>query len=337
MSEELEQTEETTEAPQKVKKGFSLSPGTVAALAAKVEETGHRQSAIVDSVLDFGIPAFGENGMGDYRLITKIELQEIKAAVSESVSAVTDWEPLVNAIRESEGPTIPVPEPAPTKRGRREKLRVPGMNQVPQQVVDIEQQQKELYRPNIGQPVPEPGTTHTPMAGEQGTGVIEANMAFLMQQMAAMQTMMQQQMGQQPAPTQAPVDMNPYNQTQQQPTPQPAPQFAASYPPGYTGPPGVAPVAPQPQQPQQAQGMYPMPGNTPRQPQHLQDPYAMNIGQPPGGNPGALTAQGLLSGSQGMNPNVAGQNVNMDIASRALGPNWRNNLHRMTAANSREG
>ena len=351
MSEELEKTEETTTPPKKLKKGFSLSESTILMLKEKAESTGYNQSAIVDSVLDFGIPAFGENGMGDAKIISMVELQEMKAELElESLAAIEDFDLKNVGIREPTEPAIPVPEPAPMRRGRREKLKVPGLVGLPQQVVDVEQQQKamnqvhpqaggELYRPNLGSgPVAYAGVTeseqnmgfadqpgtHTPMAGNERLASLEANMNLLIQYMSNLQQPVH------PQQPQAPVDINPYNQTQ---APQPPPVFAASYPPGYTGPPGVQPGVAQP--PIQ-QGMYPPP--TPQgQRQDLQDAYAMNMGAGQG-NPaqGGLTAQGLLSGAQNMNPNVAGQNINMEVANRALGPGWRDNLHRMNAVNRRE-
>jgi len=331
MSEEMDQTEETQEQPlqsRKVKKGFTLLSETIDLLERKSEEFGHNKSAIADAVLRFGLPVYGERGMADFTIMA---LSEIKAISITTVGPADE-------------PAIPVPEPVATKRGRREKLRVPGMNTVPQlsqQVVDIEQQQKEmqrphpqqgqdLYRPNLGATnyATEPGT-HTPMAGNDRIATLEASMNMLMQQMLNMQTPQQQ------GPT-APVYQDPQQSPYPpvQPVPQPAPVFAASYPPGYTGPPGVAVPQPQPEQ-----AMYPAPGSQGPPPQpHLQDPYAMNIGQVPGSQAvgqGGLTAQGLLSGNQAMSPNVGGGNINMDIANKALGPNWRNNVHRMEAANRR--
>lgn len=310
MLEELEQTEETKEAPKKVKKGFTLLSETIDLLEAKSKAVGHNQSKIVDAILMFGLPVYGENGMEDRKVITEAEWGKHVAG-----NVILEVDTTV--------PAIPVPEPVETKRGRAEKLRVPGMNTVPQpgqQVVDIQQQQ-DLYRPNLGpgSAQPEAGT-HTPMAGNDRIASLEATMNLLMQHMSNMQMPQQQQPG---YPQQAP------------PPPPPAPVFAASYPPGYTGPPGVG-VATGQQAPQPQQGVYPLPGRQPQQRPDLQDPYAMNIGQSPGQAQGGLTAQGLLSGSQGMNPNVPGQNINMDIAKRALGSNWRDNLHQMQAQGMRE-
>ena len=349
MSEELEKTEETTAPPKKAKKGFSLSESTIFMLKEKAETTGYNQSAIVDSVLDFGIPAFGENGMGGKTIIPTAELLKMQQASLKSIKEIVDLDLKGVGIREPADPAIPVPEPGPMKRGRREKLKIP---QLSNQVVDAAQQQKEmnrpdpqegLYRPNLGGPAladikedkygyltRTDNPTHTPMAGNERLATIEANMNLLIQYMSNLQQPVHPQQPQ--APAYQDPQQSPYPPVQ--PVTQP-PVFAASYPPGYTGPPGVQPGVQQPQQ--QQQGMYPLP-NPQGQRQDLQDPYAMNIAADQGnqGQGGGLTAQGLLSGAQSMNPNVAGRNINMEAANQALGPGWRENIHRMNAANRRE-
>jgi len=334
MEELNDQTEVQETEPKKVKKGFTLSSDTIELLEAKAKEVKQSQSKIVDAVVKFGIRVYGENGMADLTIMTLSEIEVVRQGMT--ATSVADE------------PALPTPEPPPTKRGRREKLRVPGMTGLPQQVVDVAQQQKEmqsphpqqgqdLYRPNLGQgPAKIEQPQHTAMMGEQGTGLSEANMNYIVQQLFAMTILSQQQgtmQSQVPQNQQPPVDMNPYNQPE---VPQPAPQFAASYPPGYTGAPGVGPG---PQQPAPEQPMYPYPPNQPRQqqPSYQNDPYAMNMAQgSQGGQQGQLTAQGLLSGNQFAAPNVAQPNVNMDIANRALGPNWRQNLRRITAQNARD-
>lgn len=328
MSAELEQTgesteevtEEVTEAPKKVKKGFSLWESTISLLAEKAEETGMNHSAIVDSILEFGLPAFTENGMNFVKIVTLEEFEYLNADPLVATS-----EPTLS---------IPPPEPVIKKHGRRPKLRIPG------QVGDGEQQQKEqgLYRPNIGQigrePIAEPGT-HTPIAGNERLATLEASMDFLRQQIENMQIIHQPQQTQQRS--QQLMQNAPYSEVRSQQMPvqeQPPPVFAGSSLPGYTGapPPGV--VVPQPQAP--TQPIYQQPVNQPQQRQDLQDPYAMNIGSVPGTlGQGGMTAQSLLSGAN-MTPNVGAGNINMDIARKALGPNWRNNLHQRQAANNRE-
>ena len=333
-----EHTEETALPEQelkKVKKGLSLSHVTVASLLAKSQEVGKNQSQVADDILAFGIGAYQQDtGMEGLTIVYMAELQELQAAAA------------LPSIGPGDGPDtigiIPDPEPAPTKRGHREKLRVPGMNQLPgpqQPFVGGEPatgiletpQADGLYRPTMGQgagPLP-PQAVDTSEQPQQG--LTQQEMDYIAMRIVAVSAMSQPYAQQQPVPP-MPV---------QQPA-QPV-QFAASYPPGYTGPPGVGPSAPVPQP---EQPMYQYPGangqlnqvpQQPQQPSYMQDPYALNIGQQVSQqqNP-ALTAQGLLSGAQGMNPNVQMRNINMEAAKAALGPNWRQNLHSMTAQNRRE-
>lgn len=88
--------------------------------------------------------------------------------------------------------------------------------------------------------------------------------------------------------------------------------FSASYPPGYTGPPGIPVVQKGP----------------------LQE-VRQNI-VPGSSFSSGLTPENLINDPFSMIPNPGAPNINMQLAARALGQNWRQNLRLLTSQSQRE-
>lgn len=290
----------------KKKKGFTLPMSTLAMLKEKCNETGIGQSKVVDACLNFSLPHYTSD---EFEGLLVANQEELREAVEKKVAAEREQQAV------TEETATPGPQEIPKTHGRRPKLNVPGMNRRPRP----KPPQEDLYRPNVGsrnvQSNPAPPVQAQPELNQGHLDYIVDRLANIL--------------GQQPAAPQQPSN-NPQPQTAHQPQAAPRQQqqparFAASYPPGYTGPPGVPP---QPQAPAQQQPMYPPPQQVIQQ-----DPFSMNIGQ---GQGQPITAQGILSGAQPMSPLPGGRNINMEMAKRALGENWRQNLRSLTAQSRRE-
>jgi hypothetical protein len=326
-TEEAEVQQESSATPEaRKKKGFTISESVLALLKTTCQATGHGQSKVVEATLRFSLPVYGENGFEGLQII---HATDAKAYMDENVPLMAVEEAPIEA---------QFTEPVPTHHGKREKL----------QIADLPGKLPG-YRPNLGETLGEtlgelparPQPSHTAMMGEQGAGLSEANLSYIVQQLVVKlnQPIPEQHIPGPPpgytpgyaAPPGAASVQQP--QVPQQP-PVPPVQFAASYPPGYTGSPGVGPV----QQPQ-PQGMYPFPQTQQQvQPAYMNDPYAVNIAEQVAQNTQRqpLSAQGLLSGAQNITPNVAQPNINLKAPQTALGPNWRQNLRRLTTESRRE-
>ncbi len=311
-----------------IKCGLSLTPPLVTLLREKAKETKHGQSRIAQAVMEYGLPFYTVDGVIDP------SNPPVTTALEEPV--VADFTE-VKASAESPSADDLVPDPSQmlltTKRRRmptitqQSKSPVPSfVNQVTvsqpghqpgssfQDLTPSSQILADGYIPNMdprgGEPIIIPGAGIQPELDPQ---LIEMFKQFMAQQVGT-------------PPQQAPLEQpQGYN-----PLPPPPPQFAASYPPGYTGSPGVTPIAPPPQE----QPLYPYPNQQqPAAPAVMQDQFAMNMG---GAVPPGPSAQSLLSGGP-MMPNIAGSNtnVNMMAARQALGPGWGDRLKKLTAQESR--
>lgn len=365
MEEETRPEENQQESPmpeaKKVKKGLSFSQTTVHLLEAKAKESSRNQSDVADAILAFGLPAFDpETGISKLTIIYSEDYNYLTSHQERTTAAAP----------ETVLDQVPAPEPAPMRRGHREKLQIPvpaqpGGTLAPPQQPIVDQPEDNLYRPPMGQ-----GTDPIPaQAVEQPVNqrLSRQELDYIVASIVSVQAMsmpmpqpypqMQPVIPGDPSGLQQPVDVNPYNQQmpnvptpigyelpQQPPPPPPQPvqveQFGYMRP-GHTGaPPRAQSGVPVPQQPE---GIYPYPGNEGQlrdqqqqaQPGYMSDPYAMNIGNQVANQQQPLTAQGLLSGAQQIAPNMAQRNVNIEVAKAGLGANWRQNLHSMTAANRR--
>jgi len=332
----------------KKKSGFSLTLPLLELLGNVVSETRHGRSQIVEAILTYGLPHYTKNG-----LVFEPEVPEKTIATSPDVE-----QPEVPV--KSGAPTAEdlVPDPTtilPRKKDRRLMPKdLQSKSSVPSFVNQVAGSQQQPPVPLYGQsrvPAGEPPAGYIPNfhPRAEAVGVLPVSPVNTPdpQHSRQMYELFMQWMNQYreenippPLPP-GPVPGAPMPGPNEGFNPLPPPelpvlqqQFAASYPPGYTGPPGVGPApVPVPVQPQIPQQQIVQPQG----PAYMRDPYSMDMGAGSQGGMGGPTAQSLLQGGM-MSPGMASpsNNINMQAAAQALGPNWRTQLRQIAARDRRD-